>query len=129
VKGEARSSSDPESSQIGIAVVEADGTMAARVGMRDGTNSGGGHVDGSIRVPGGGEDQDYDGPSAEPGEATIGIARTGGELRILVDGEPVLMADSGALVSHVSIYYLALSAGGDPRPVGTVEIRSLEVCR
>lgn len=123
------SSSDPESSQVGIAVGDAGGTMTARVGMRDGTNSGGGHVDASIRVPGADADLDYDAGGAEPGEATIGIERTGGDLRILVDGEQVLSADAGALVSHVSIYYLALSAGGDPRPVGTVEIRSLEVCR
>jgi len=113
----------------GIAITDAQGAIAAMVGLDDGTAMNSGLPKTQIAVAGG-NDLVWYGARSEIGSATVRIERRAGTAHIFVDGTEVLSGDAGALISYVTIFYVRhKNATGTVFPYGSVEFRRLTVCR
>jgi hypothetical protein len=122
-------SSLSELTMAGIAVSDSQGTIVALAGVNDGWARDHGARHARIRVPGAGDDLDYAAEPVENGSAQLRLERTGGELRVLIDGAEVLAGPATGLVSYVTIYAVPYrDRAGTTYPFGAAEIRHVEVC-
>jgi len=122
-------SSMPELTQAGIAIADAQGAMAALVGLDDGQPALTGEPSAKIGVAGQ-PDLGWFGVASETGNVIVRIERRDGVAHIFVDGEEVVSGEARALISYVTIYYVRYrSADGMVFPFGGVEIRRMTVCR
>jgi hypothetical protein len=113
----------------GIAVTDADGRIAAMVGVDDGTAMAVGQANIKIGVPDA-PDLYWYGVRSEIGSATVRIERRDGMAHIIVDGEERLSGSVDALISYVTIYYVRhRNADGMVYPFGSVDIGRITVCR
>ena len=119
----------PEVTLAGVALVEADGTIDAMVGVDDPTGGGLGHLQALVRRPGGNVDwEDADVP-ARSARARFEQSADG-NLRIVVDDNQVLNVPFDAPIAYVSIYYVRHKNSSVPSgyAFGDLEIREITVC-
>jgi hypothetical protein len=112
-----------------IAVSDAQGFMAAGVGINDGLADGFGGAQGQIRVDGEADLRGLD-DAAENGSAVVRIERVGGTLTITRDGAELLSAEVDDLISYVTIQAVQYrESDGDEFVYGSFEVRDVTVCQ
>jgi hypothetical protein len=112
----------------GIAVSDAQGTIAALAGMTDGSSSTSGGAYARLHVVSG-ADMALTNPPQEPGTASVKIQRINGTASISIDDVPVVTGPMPALISNVVIFYVRFKNGATLYDFGSLEVRQVQICR
>ena len=122
------SSSLAELTLGGVGVSDAQGGIAALVGMTDGSPGVIGTPIGRLHVTNG-TDRRYSGAMQEPGSSHFVIRRAGGMASITIDGAMVLAGALPDLISNVVVFYVRYKDATGPNPFGSVFVDQIEICR
>lgn len=122
------SSTGAELTLGGVAVTDAQGTIAALAGMTDGSSnvSGGAYVRLHVAA---GTDLSMDKPAQEPGTARVKIQRVNGTATLSIDGAAMVSGAMPALISNVVLFYVRFKNGAMLYDFGSLEIREVQLCR
>jgi hypothetical protein len=112
----------------GIAVSDAQGTIAALAGMTDGSSNTSGGAYARLHVVSG-ADMAFTKPPEEPGSASVQIQRVNGIATISINGVQAVTGAMPALISNVAIFYVRYKSASTQYDFGSFEVRQIQLCR
>jgi hypothetical protein len=112
----------------GVAVSDAQGTIAALAGVADGSSGSNGAAYATLHVVNG-PDVVMANPPQEPGTASVKIQRVNGMATLSINGVQAVTGAMPALISNVVIFYVRYKSSSTLYDFGSVEIRQIQLCR